>query len=736
MKNGEYYVVSEHIKGAAATCTTAQTCTECGYVFVAVLGHTEGAEATCTTAQICTVCNAVLVEALGHNLVDVEGKSATCTEDGYTAYKDCSRCDYIEGKETILAGHSLKEVAKKAATCTEAGYTAHKACENCDYTEGKTVLPAGHVLVDVNGKDATCTEAGYTAHKACENCDYTEGKTVLPAGHVLVDVNGKDATCTEAGYTAHKTCENCDYTEGKTILSAGHDLKDVNGKDATCTEDGYTAYKDCSRCDYIEGKETIPAEHKLVDVVAKDATCTEAGYTAHKACENCDYTEGKTILSAGHNLVDAEGKDATCTEAGYTAHKACENCDYTEGKIVTNATGHDFVDGECENDGCIANQTINDVIFELGENGDATHKETTTTKATYSETNGEYTLSITGAAKFYPNSNDAKGNSCIKLGTGSDTASFSFVVPENITEVIMFVAGYKANKASVVVNGTTYEISTTSDSGTYTEIRIDTSATKTINFTTNSYPDERAMLNTIVFRSVGDIYDCAHQYEENRVEATCTVDGSITYTCTNPECGKTKVTVIPATGHNYDKGVVTNPTCTEAGYTTYTCSCGTTRKETIKATGHNYVNGTCSSCGEKESAGGNTPALDNATLSFANKAQRTTFNSNQQVWEQNGIKFTNNKASSTNAVADYASPARLYAGSSVIVEAAGITKIVFDCSGSSYATALKNSIGTVSGVTVTVSSDKVTVTFSEAVDSFAISKLTAQVRIDSITVNP
>lgn len=130
------------------------------------------------------------------------------------------------------------------------------------------------------------------------------------------------------------------------------------------------------------------------------------------------------------------------------------------------------------------------------------------------------------------------------------------------------------------------------------------------------------------------------------------------------------------------------------------------------------------------------PVEKSATLSFANKAQRTSFSSTQQVWEQNGIKFTNDKSSSTTAVADYAAPVRLYANSKVTVEAPGnISKIVFDCSSSSYATAMKNSIGTVSGATVSVSSDKVTVTFTNAnAASFVVAKLTAQVRMDSITV--
>ena len=123
-----------------------------------------------------------------------------------------------------------------------------------------------------------------------------------------------------------------------------------------------------------------------------------------------------------------------------------------------------------------------------------------------------------------------------------------------------------------------------------------------------------------------------------------------------------------------------------------------------------------------------------ATLSFANKAQRTSFSNTQQIWAQNGVTFTNNKASSSNAVADYAGPVRLYQNSEIIVECSlgNITKIVFDCNSSSYATALKNSIG--STATTSVSSDKVTVTLDGSSNSFTIAKLTAQVRMDAVTV--
>ncbi len=144
------------------------------------------------------------------------------------------------------------------------------------------------------------------------------------------------------------------------------------------------------------------------------------------------------------------------------------------------------------------------------------------------------------------------------------------------------------------------------------------------------------------------------------------------------------------------------------------------------------VNVTAQSGGDD---GEDTPALSNAELSFSSTANRLSQSSTKQVWQQNGITFTNNKASSSTDVANYSKPVRLYAGSEIIIEGAGMTKIVFNCNTTGYATALKNSIGTVSGATVSVSSKVVTVTFASAVDSFTVAKLTAQVRIDSIVVN-
>ena len=124
-------------------------------------------------------------------------------------------------------------------------------------------------------------------------------------------------------------------------------------------------------------------------------------------------------------------------------------------------------------------------------------------------------------------------------------------------------------------------------------------------------------------------------------------------------------------------------------------------------------------------------AATTATLTFDNATKRIVSTTTQQVWQENGITVTYNKGSYNQNLAEYAKPARFYAGTQLIIEAPGnITKIVFDCNSSSYATAMKNSIGS----SATASSDKVTVNLSGNSTTYTVAKLTAQVRMDSISV--
>ena len=81
----------------------------------------------------------------------------------------------------------------------------------------------------------------------------------------------------------------------------------------------------------------------------------------------------------------------------------------------------------------------------------------------------------------------------------------------------------------------------------------------------------------------------ANAVEENYVAPTCTENGSkdvVVYCSVCEEEISRDTVVINATGHSYTT-VTTTPTCTEGGFTTYTCECGETHiDDYVNATGH------------------------------------------------------------------------------------------------------------------------------------------------------
>lgn len=126
-------------------------------------------------------------------------------------------------------------------------------------------------------------------------------------------------------------------------------------------------------------------------------------------------------------------------------------------------------------------------------------------------------------------------------------------------------------------------------------------------------------------------------------------------------------------------------------------------------------------------------AEEKVTISFANKAQRTSYSTTKQVWEQNGITVTGDKGSSTSNVGDYVNPARFYKSSNIKIEYKdNITKVVITCSGESkyyFPTSFK-----LSGSTVSVSSATTTITLGTPATSLSITNLPNQIRISKMDV--
>ena len=115
--------------------------------------------------------------------------------------------------------------------------------------------------------------------------------------------------------------------------------------------------------------------------------------------------------------------------------------------------------------------------------------------------------------------------------------------------------------------------------------------------------DGTPMAPRIRVRDRNDVVCTAHEHTFGEwivtTQPTCTEPGEKTRTCTG--CGQVETMVIDALGHDTEVVGVKAATCTEAGYTgdqvCKTCGQVVELGEAIPATGHHYKDGKCTACG-------------------------------------------------------------------------------------------------------------------------------------------
>ena len=494
---------------------------------------------------------------------------------------------------------------------------------------------------------------------------------------------------------------------------------------ATCSATGNVEYWACSSCglnydaeqngnvinNVVLEKDEDNHVDTTVTTAAKESTCTEEGNTATVHCNDCD-TDIETSTTIGkkeHSMTYHEAVAATCSATGNVEYWACSSCGLNydvaqNGNVILNVTIDtlDCVDEDGDNvcDNCGETLCDNHNPTNWTEVDENTHIGTceacgkTTTAghgfdagvvtAPDCENDGYTTYTCTDCGHSYTaNPTTATGHS-----EGAATQ-------ENVVASTCTVAG---SYESVVK---------CSDCGE--ELSRETKALELADHTMTHY---------------------------EAVASTCSATGNVEYWACSV-CGKNYdaeqngnvienvTTAINGEAHKWNNGETTTPaTCTEAGVMTYTCQLNGehTKTEAISAKGHTIVNGACA-CGAIE-----------GTLSFETTDSRVSLSTEQQIWKQGGITLTHNKESSTTNIADYSNPIRFYKSSALIIKAGGMSKIVFNCNTADYATALQNSIASEDGVLVTLSDKAVIVEFASSVNSFTIAALSAQVRMDSITV--
>ena len=363
--------------------------------------------------------------------------------------------------------------------------------------------------------------------------------------HACAFETDKEATCTEDG---RKTgiCSICGRTVHETIPATGHSWNDGEVTTAPgCESTGVRTFT-CSACgDHYT--EQIPAMgHSWDDgAITKEASCTEKGVRTY-TCTACQNTRTEDIPMLPHTEEADPAVPPTCTEPGLTEGSHCAVC----GQVLTAqqtipATGHSWDEGV------------------VTKEPDCTEKGSKlyTCISCHSERTEEIP-----ANGHSPVTDPAVPATCTEDGLTEGShceVCHTVLVPQETVPA----AGHHYDNGLVTVPATCTE-----------------NGVKT--FTCTACGDSY----TEVIPAAG------HQpVKDPAVPATCTEDGLTEGShCEVCRLVLTAQEVIPATGHSWDEGVITQPpTGTKPGVKTFTCTvCAATYTEEIPATGI-LANGTC-----------------------------------------------------------------------------------------------------------------------------------------------
>ena len=323
---GDKKDVAAHIPGAAATETTPQTCTICGYVIKAALGHTHNfnqkntsetylkSAATCTKKAVyyysCT-CGEKGTETFESGELAAHAYKTTWLYDNASHWHACYICGDKKDEEVHIdknKDHNCDVCGKKmtdhtggTATCKD-----RATCSTCGQKYGNL---AGHVYKTIWSYDETnhwheCSvcgskkdeeahipgeEATETTHQTCTVCGYVI-KAAIGHVHSYTEKNTDEkylktpATCTaKAVYYYSCSCGN----KGTETFESGDMLAHSWG--TVWVSDGSKHWHECTVCK-TKGDE---ADHAFEWKIDREPTVTEAG-AKHERCTVCGYNKTKT----------------------------------------------------------------------------------------------------------------------------------------------------------------------------------------------------------------------------------------------------------------------------------------------------------------------------------------------------------------------------------------------------------------------------------------------------------
>ena len=541
----------------------------------------------------------------------VQTGTLTTTELSFTGVGAGTTSYVVDGVKYVIEVeedhvHSWEKTSETAPTCTADGTTTY-TCSVCGDTYTETTPATGHSYNSVLTAP-TCTDEGYTTH-TCSTCGDTYTDSTVPAlGHDYVETISS-ATCTTDGAATY-TCSHCGDTYTEAIPATGHKYT-ATVVEPTCTEEGTTTYT-CSVCGDTYTETTPATGHSYTSVVT-EPTCTEDGYTTY-TCENC----GDSYTS---DVVSATGHDYECTEEDGNLVYTCKNCGDTYRETSMPTVNVELNVGETysfsTDDADITEDIDSDIATVTVHTNEGGYN------AVSSLTDGEYLIIsggkvLTDESSTYYSSWDGAGTvyglTCTSYSSSGSYEGYLWTITEVDSGYTvrnsdgLYLTITSGTRSSHLTLSETEQVIDISDlgsefalsySGTYLDRYSSTfAASYPGNVNENEkwelYKSEPASYDiTITAVSGGKTSTfiggtkyvvSVHEHDyvsEITSEATCTDDGTVTYTCTG--CGDSYTETIKAYGHDYE--------CTEEdGYYLYTCkNCGDSYTEEISSTSYEYV---------------------------------------------------------------------------------------------------------------------------------------------------
>ena len=615
-----------------ATCTepgkAVYRCKSCGTeetrVSGSALGH-KWVEATCTTAAYCSVCKKEGVPALGHTweYSAEESIEATCYAEGKDVTK-CSVCGETHTDVVSKTPHNFGELTPtnetpSMGTADVCHVVYIHTCQNdgCGFSEKKEVEVSEHNFSKQITTAATCSQNGQITY-TCNQCGFVKTEAYA------------DATAHNYVTNAAGTQNECDICHAVQLLASGESAEvkaaDLKNAGSIRLDNASISLSDEAK-GVLEGKDNVNIGAAPLSGSDLDGALAALG-TNYEGSQPTVYNF--TMSSGGTAITEFGGK--VTVRIPYTLSEgedpneivvAYINGDKVEEVLARYDNGFAIFETEHFSYYTVTRMTPAQRCAKFG------HVNRTVTQEPNCTTPG-YTISVcvrcgetTKNEKKEALGHDYEVTEVKATCTVNGKKTYKCKRCNDVFNMTLFAEGHNWTETAKVEatcknpGSASYKCDKCSAEYTVTEPQKDHAVKSTVvlpTCTQRGYTEIACVMCD--YKSIIDYKDALGHSEKTKVFLpTCTEEGYTLVYCERCNAELNKKDIVAAKGHtmvngvcsvcgegcehNYVKGNVVAATCTENGYTVYTCSkCNTSYNgDEVKALGHKFNVEKCERCG-------------------------------------------------------------------------------------------------------------------------------------------